>query len=319
MYPRGIIQELDGVKSSPEDLAKLEKQRAGFKKKGLSSAQQDKAKHMNKIMGVDAGQKVKNNKRYITDNKPFNAYSEAGPPGSERAKRMPKTRHPNDWKALDEIYFEGGVRGKAVDHGIPLQNKTFASGLDVPDNMTLMDPKLNSSKLDRLPDDFGDFEWRHNEKTGRLDGYRRTSGKPYSKGMEGLTRVPRSQGGFIDPKLLKNIGKVGLIGAGEMALNYAAPDNPLAQARNRGDDLTGQVFGTNLSEGIAGIENPYLRASAHLGSGLLVDPLLTAAGAGANMGDRLYNEIQGTNQKANFKRGQGLGGRLQPNRGLIDG
>ena len=81
----------------------------------------------------------------------------------------------------------------------------------------------------------------------------------------------------------------------------------------------GSMMGMNgLEQGIKDIKNPYMRGAAHLGTGMFLDPTITALGAGANMGDRLYKEMAGTNKKAEFKRTQGLGGRLQ-NRGLING
>ncbi len=132
----------------------------------------------------------------------------------------------------------------------------------------------------------------------------------------------KGQGGFIDPKLLKALGKVGLLGAATAGLEYFVPDNPIAQARKRGYKLTdeiGELFGVEGIKG--GIENmdPGLNKTlASIGDSMLLDPLVSALGAGANMGDRLYGEMMGTNKKAKFKRTQGLGGRLQ-NRGLING
>ena len=198
-----------------------------------------------------------------------------------------------------------------VDHDFAIKGKSngerVVSGLNNDMNTSLLDSDYNRSvKSDNMGPDFSNNKYKYNKSTGEIEGY--------SKGGE---RLPKHQGGFIDLRLLKDLGKVGLIGGAEMALNYLAPDNPLAQARDRGDELTGQLFGTSLSEGIAGIEYPNLRAAGHLGAGILVDPLLTAAGAGANMGDRMYNEWNGTNKKSKFKRGKGLGGRLK--RGLING
>jgi len=103
---------------------------------------------------------------------------------------------------------------------------------------------------------------------------------------------------------------------------YFVPDNPIAQARQRGYALTDQIGGLMGMEGIkGGIENMepgFNKMIAGVGDSLFLDPVVTALGAGANMGDRMYNEWNGTNKKAKFKRsGQGLGGRLQ--RGLING
>ena len=190
------------------------------------------------------------------------------------------------------------------------------SGLDVPQNLFPMDPKANMSKGNRLPDDFLDWTWKHNDPMpgstdkGRLSAWR--------QGANGLERVPTSQGGFINKNLLKNIGKVGLLGAAEMGLNYLAPDNPINQARDRGYGALKDV-GLDLEGAIAGIENPMLRAPAHLANGLLADPFITALGAGANMGDRIRKEWTGENIRPNItKDGPAMQGRFNK-RGLLDG
>jgi hypothetical protein len=53
---------------------------------------------------------------------------------------------------------------------------------------------------------------------------------------------------------------------------------------------------------------------------MFLDPVVTALGAGANMGDRLYGEMTGTNKKFDMEhKGKGLMGRLGTQRGLING
>ena len=264
-------------------------------------------------------------------------------PESDRLLRTPRWVHESsDLKeSMRDIQKMSSKTGKELDHGIPVLNRTNASGLDVPQNASPLDRIANVKKSNKVAPDFDDFEWDIGEKSGRMNGKRwvDAKGNPIRGAMEGdkyitsramasrqpgskRVQVPRAQGGFIDPKFLKGLGKVGLKVAATMALDYIAPNNPVAQARDRGYKLTNQLGGLlgvgGIEEGINAIENPYLKGAAHLGNGLIADPLLTAAGAGANMGDRLYNEIQGTNKKADIKRkGSGLAGRLP--RGILDG
>ena len=222
-----------------------------------------------------------------------------------RAKRTPPWA---DNKKINKIYSDIAKSGKSVDHGLPLQGKKV-SGLDVPDNLMGMGLKENVTKGNRLPDDFLDWDWKHNPKTGRLDAFRRVGGKMAKAGGKSV-RVPRAQGGFINAGLLKNIGKVGLLGAGEAALNYFVPDNPINQARERGNGLLSDI-GLDLQGGIEGIQNPMLRGSAHLANGMFADPFVTALGAGANMGDRIYKEWTGENIRPNItKQGPAMQGRF---------
>ena len=131
----------------------------------------------------------------------------------------------------------------------------------------------------------------------------------------------KAQRGFIDPRLLKDLGRVGLLGAGTAALEYLDPDNPIALSRQRGYELTdeiGDMFGIDgVKGGIEGMDPSSFKTLASIADSMLLDPVVSVLGAGANMGDRLYNEITGTNKKSKFKRGKGLGGRI--NRGLING
>ena len=219
-----------------------------------------------------------------------------------------------------------------VDHDLPIKAKSggkrVASGLNVFDNMSPMEASLNNAKRNNVPEEFLENIYKQNPQTGRLDGFNNA----------GL-KVPRSQAGFMDPdafaetfkfwgkqgkKALKNIdlrspatgsflrglGKVGLLGGGEMLLNAVAPDNPLNQARQRGHGMLGDL-GLDLQGSIDGIESTPLRHAAMLGEGMFLDPFVTALGAGANMGDRLYGEITGENIRPNITRqGPGLAGRF---------
>jgi hypothetical protein len=84
-------------------------------------------------------------------------------------------------------------------------------------------------------------------------------------------------------------------------------------------DQIGGLLGMNgIKGGIENMEPGLNKTMASIGDSMLLDPVVTALGAGANMGDRLYGEMTGTNKKAKFKRTKGLGGRLK-NRGLLDG
>ena len=230
---------------------------------------------------------------------------------------------PKEKARLEYIKKLAREAGKDHDHNIPRRG-LVASGLDVPDNVSAMDRHKNRKvKSNRLPDDFLDFEWKTNPRTGRMDGYRRVDGK--------LQRVPRSQGGYVDPGLLgateanakrvknfaRGAGKVGLLGAAEMALNYLAPDNPLNQARDYGYGSL-KNMGLDIEGGIGNIENPLLRGSAHLANGLLADPLVTAFGAGNWVGDRIQQELRGEHSNNQLSRGDyGMMGRF--NKGLLNG
>ena len=190
-----------------------------------------------------------------------------------------------------------------VDHDLPIKAKSggkrIASGLNVFDNTSPMEASLNNAKRNNVPEEFLEYTYKRNPQTGRLDGFNNA----------GL-RVPRSQGGFINAGLLKNIGNVGLLGAAEMGLNYLAPDNPVNQAREQGYGSLKEL-GLDIEGGIANIENPMLRGSAHLANGLLADPLITAYGAGNWMGDRIQQELRGERATNQLKRGkQGMMGRF---------
>lgn len=195
-----------------------------------------------------------------------------------------------DNDAMKDTYRAAKRGGKAVDHGLPLLGKQV-SGLDVPSNLMAMDPIENASKGNRLPDDFFDWKWKHDNampgstRKGRLSAYRNVDGE--------MVRVPRSQGGHLNPgafnhPITRNIGRVGLLGAGEMALNHFWPDNPVAASREKGYD-TMQSLGLDLDGAIQGIESTPLQVAARLGQGLLVDPLVTAFGAGNWVGDKINN------------------------------
>ena len=239
----------------------------------------------------------------------------------KRGLRTPRWIRDNSYppanQRIKDIYRLAGKGGKAVDHGLPLMGK-HVSGLDVPDNLTPMNQRANMSKGNRLPDDFLDWHWKHDTplpgsrmgKKGRLSAWRVSP--------EGIpTRVPRSQGGFINAGLLKGIGKVGALGAAEMALNYLAPNNPVNQARDYGYNSL-KNMGLDIEGGIRNIENPMLRGSAHLANGLLADPLITAFGAGNWAGNRIQEELRGEHATNRLERtGSGLQGRFKT--GLLDG
>lgn len=135
-----------------------------------------------------------------------------------------------------------------------------------------------------------------------------------TKGSRIPTRRPYppvgSQRGFINANLLKNVGKIGLLGAAQMGLNYLAPDNPMNQARDYGYGSL-KNMGLDIEGGIRGIENPLLRGSAHLANGLLADPLVTAFGAGNWVGDRIQQELRGEHSNNQLSRGDyGMMGRF---------
>ena len=110
--------------------------------------------------------------------------------------------------------------------------------------------------------------------------------------------------------LLKNVGKIGLLGAAQMGLNYLAPDNPMNQARDYGYGSL-KNMGLDIEGGIRNIENPLLRGSAHLANGLLADPLVTAFGAGNWVGDRIQQELRGEHSTNQLSRGDyGMMGRF---------
>jgi len=122
----------------------------------------------------------------------------------------------------------------------------------------------------------------------------------------------KGQGGFISPSLLKNIGKIGGITAASVALDYFAPNNPLSASRRRGYKLweeVGDVFGFegNIDSNVAGVKNPYMRAGASVGQGLLVDTAMTALGAGGILGDWVsgskIDSKKGKSIKNRFKKG----------------
>ena len=223
---------------------------------------------------------------------------------ASRKSRTPRWIRDNHYQpdndAMKDTYRTASRTGKAVDHGLPLLGKQV-SGLDVPSNLMAMDPKQNIIKGNRLPNDFLDWEWKHDNaipgstRKGRLSAYRPagTFGPVPDVAPNEMVRVPRSQGGHLNPSAFnhptaKNIGKMGLLGAGEMALNYFWPDNPVAASREKGYD-TMQSLGLDLDGAIQGIENTPLQVAARLGQGLLVDPLVTAFGAGNWVGDKINN------------------------------
>ena len=228
-----------------------------------------------------------------------------------------KTQRNEAFRELGDMRKRSRLMGQQYEHGLPLLGERV-SGLDTPDNVWTMGAAENASKGNRLPADFDNWKWKHDAPTpgtphgnkGRLSAWR--------QGLDGLERVPKSQGGFINAGLLKNVGKVGLLGAGEAALNYFAPDNPINQARERGNGLLSDI-GLDLEGAIEGIENPMLRAPAHLANGMFADPFVTALGAGANMGDRIRKEWTGENIRPNItKDGPAMQGRFNQ-RGLLEG
>jgi len=237
----------------------------------------------------------------------------------ERGLRTPRwirdAHNPQDIERMKDVYKLAKKGGKAVDHGLPLLGKQV-SGLDVPQNLTPMNSKANMSKGNRLPDDFLDWTWKHDSARpgsavkGRLSAWRNGVGGA-------LERVPRSQGGFINAGLLRGLGKVGALGAAEMALNYLAPNNPVNQARDYGYNSL-KNMGLDIEGGIRNIKNPMLRGSAHLANGLLADPLITAFGAGNWAGNRIQEELRGEHATNRLERtGPGLQGRFKT--GLLDG
>ena len=132
-----------------------------------------------------------------------------------------------------------------------------------------------------------------------------------NKFLEKIKKLKR-QGGFISPSLLKNVGKIGGITAASMALEHFVPNNPLSVSRRRGYKLweeVGDLFGFdgNVDSNVAEVKNPYMRAGASVGQGLLVDTLMTAAGAGGILGDWIsgskIDSKKGKPMKNRFKKG----------------
>jgi hypothetical protein len=137
----------------------------------------------------------------------------------------------------------------------------------------------------------------------------------------------RGQGGYIDPKLLKTIGKIGGITALSVALEHFIPNNPLSESRRRGyklwqeigesdllKDMTGLSFDGDVDKNVAGIANPYMRAGASVGQGLLVDTLATVFGGAGMLGDTIYAGISG--KKLTQKGKSGIKNRFK--KGMLD-
>ena len=285
---------------------------------GLSKKQADKLDRINRLDDVHPRARAEAIQKFVIDDKPFPTYR--SPTGDRAVGTMPKSRTPAEYKQLDDIFTDAGIRQQAVDHGeallSPHESKRYGKVRDVPENMMGMDERLNASKGMKTVDDIDSWEYKDNPKTGRTDAYRRVNGE--------LQKVPRWQGGHIDPGLLgvteanaqrvknfaKGAGKVGLLGAAEMGLNYLAPENPINQARNQGYEAL-KDMGFDIEGGIAGIENPMLRGSAHLANGLFADPLVTAFGAGNWLGERVQEELRGEHATNRLKRGKyGMMGRF---------
>jgi len=118
----------------------------------------------------------------------------------------------------------------------------------------------------------------------RLEKRDKKSKKGWQKLYESLT----------SDKALKTAGKIGkggLLGLPLMALDYFAPDNAIASARESGyDSLSG--MGMDVPSAIAGIENDYLRGAAHVADGLLVDPLATLLGGFDKVGDTVSDDLE---------------------------
>lgn len=278
-----------------EHLDELQRVRDEVKGKNLSGRQLDKLQYIDRLEDVTPKQRTDAIKRFVLKDKPFATYTA---PTGDRARAIPQNRQPGDFEKMDKIYRDAAIRGQAVDHGEAIMGKhdspRYGIYRDVPDNMQGIDPRLNLDKSNKIPEDFNQWQYKQDPKTGRMDAYRMVDGE--------LQKVPRWQGGFVDSGLLKNIGKVGLLGGAEMALNYFAPNNPINQARQTGYD-TLKEMGADLEGYIRGIDNDALRASAHLASGLLLDPLVTSFGAGRWLGDRLQQEWRGEKAKNNLSRG----------------
>ena len=117
--------------------------------------------------------------------------------------------------------------------------------------------------------------------------------------------------------IAKNIGKVGLLGAGEMALNHFWPDNPVAASREKGYD-TIKSLGLDINGAISGIESTPAKVAAMLGQGLLVAPAVTAFGAGNWVGDKISKTFNtdGNTKVKNRTRG---GYTPKKQKGLING
>jgi len=210
------------------------------------------------------------------------------------------------------------IRGQDVNIGVKDPEPNWRRG---PSESLIQDtgPATVDKRGPRSPDAKRTEALRQNSRAKKNPAKLKADQAKFAAGL-------KSQGGFTniltDPKVYKALGKVGLLGAATAGLEYFVPDNPIAQARKRGYKLTddiGELFGVEgIKGGIENMEPSSLKTLASIGDSMLLDPLVSALGAGANMGDRLYGEIMGTNKKAKFKRTKGLGGRLK-NRGLLDG
>ena len=300
-----------------EHLDELQKIRKEVRGKKLSIRQLDKLQYIDRLDDVTPKQRANAIKRFVLRDKPFPKYTA---PTGARARAIPQNRQPGDFDKMDKIYRDAAIRGQAVDHGEAIMGKhnspRYGLYRDVPDNMQGMDPRLNLDKSNKIPDDFDQWQYKEDPKTGRVDAYRMVDGE--------LQKVPRWQGGFVDPGamaegldesprlkgLLKGAGKIGLLGAAEMGLNYFAPDNPINQARQRGHDVLTDL-GVDLRGAIDGIDHTGLKVAAMLGEGLFVDPLVTAFGAGNWLGDRIQQEWRGEKATNNLSRGgYGMMGRF---------
>jgi hypothetical protein len=254
-------------------------------------------------------------------------------PTKDRLNRTPRWVHESsDLKESIKDIFKGANKvGKDGDHALALLGPD-SSGLNDPQNLKSMNRKANQSKGHRLSSDWATWKWLQGNvrgesgvgKGGRLNAYRKVP----SSTSDPWVRVPKSQGGFTniftDPKVYKALGKVGLLAAATAGLEYFDPDNPIAQARQRGykmtDDIGGLMGMNGIKGGIENMEPGFNKMIAGVGDSLFLDPVITALGAGANMGDRLYGEMTGTNKKFDMEHeGKGLMGRLGTQRGLING
>jgi len=301
-------------------LDELEGIRKEVRGKKLSGRQLDKLQYIDRLDDVSPKQRADAIKRFVLKDKPFATYTA---PTGDRARAIPQNRQPGDFDRMDKIYRDAAIRGQAVDHGEAIMGKhdspRYGIYRDVPDNMQGMDPRLNLDKSNKIPEDFNQWQYKEDPKTGRMDAYRMVDGE--------LQKVPRWQGGYVDldapvdpnhkplspgtQSLIKNVGKVGLLGGAEMALNYFAPDNPINQARQKGHDTLTDL-GLDLRGAIDGIDHTGLKVAAMLGEGLLVDPLVTAFGAGNWLGERVQQEWRGEKAKNNLSRGgYGMMGRFK--------
>ena len=130
-------------------------------------------------------------------------------------------------------------------------------------------------------------------------------------------------GMLVDPnwkKLLKGAGKLGLLGAAEMGLNYLAPDNPLNKAREHGKETLSDL-GLDIDGAIEGIDNKWLRGGAGIASGMFLDPIVSSFGAGHWLSARVQDELAGKHAKNKLTRdGYGMRGRFgNQGKGLISG